>query len=182
VSDRVRAFVALAVPEDHRQGLGRYLAACADLAPDYRWVEPEGLHLTLRFLGSLEPDVLARVGAVLRGVHVAPFWLSLGEPGRFGARSSPRAIWLGVEEGQESCATLAATVEAACQGAGLPPEPRAFKPHLTLARSRRDGARLPALPPPPQLHPWPVEDFVLYESRLRGGHPPAYVPLSRYRL
>src|SRR5207253_5763015 len=89
--DRVRAFVALGVPAAQRDALGRYLRECARLAPDYRWVAAEGLHLTLRFLGSVEPS---RLEAELAKVRAAPFRLALGEPDAFGGRASPRVVWL----------------------------------------------------------------------------------------
>ncbi|HET7876833.1 MAG TPA: RNA 2',3'-cyclic phosphodiesterase [Methylomirabilota bacterium] len=184
-ADRVRTFVALSMPHAQRAALGAHLAGCARRAPGYRWVAPDALHLTLRFIGQLTPEGLARVRAALQDVPGRPFRLALTHRGQFGPRSAPRVIWLGVGEGAEACAELAAGVERACQAAGLDPEPRGFRAHVTLARARSEGGegeRLPALPDPPPLAPWTVDDFVLYESVLRGGRPPAYVPLHRFPL
>ena len=75
---------------------------------------------------------------------------------------------------------LAGAVEAACAAAGLEPDPRGFRAHVTLGRAREDGGRLPALPEPPSLEPWTVGEFVLYESRLRQAE--RYVALDRFRL
>lgn len=175
-----RAFVALDLPAAQRAELAAHLAECARRATGHRWVEPESLHLTLRFLGHLDPEALARVRAELAGVRGAPFRLALGQPGGFGPRAAPRVVWIGVEEGVEECARLAAAVETACRAAGLDPEERPFRAHVTLARARSEGARLPALPPPPALAAWTAGELVLYESRLRQQ--PRYVPLERYRL
>jgi RNA 2',3'-cyclic 3'-phosphodiesterase len=112
-----------------------------------------------------------------------PFELALGERGKFGGGSHVRVVWLGVSIGAAPLAELAGEVEARCRAAGLPPEDRPFKAHLTLARSggRSGGAPLPDLPPPPALGPWEVMEFVLYESRLGRG-PAVYAPIERFAL
>jgi len=138
------------------------------------------LHLTLRFLGSLEPAELDRVRARLRDVRRPAFRLGLDGRGVFGRRAAPRVLWLDVAEGRDTCASLAAAVEDACRSAGVPPEDRAFRAHVTLGRQRTEGERLPPLPDAPALAPWTVRDFVLYESRLYEE--PRYVPLDRYPL
>ena len=180
-SGTIRTFVALELPEAHREALAAHLADCGRRAPGHRWVEPDSLHLTLRFLGNVEPDVLDLVRDRLAGVRGTPFRLAIGHRGVFGPRAAPRVVWIGVDEGLEDCVRLAAAVEAACRAAGLAPEEREFRAHVTLARARSEGARIPAeLPAPPELPPWTARDFVLFESRLRQL--PRYVPLDRYRL
>jgi 2'-5' RNA ligase len=177
---RVRAFVALDLPEPAREALAAHVAACARLAPGMRWVEPDSLHLTLRFLGNLDPEVLTRVREALLGVRAQPFRMALGGHGLFGPRSRPRVVWLGVTEGRDACAGLAAGTEAASVAAGLEADERPFQAHVTLARARGDGERLPALPDPPALAAWTAAEFVLFESRLRQQ--PRYVPLARFPL
>lgn len=180
--DRVRAFVAIPVPEPQRRQLGAHLEECARLAPGYRWVPPDNLHLTLRFLGSLDPATLDRLEEELVAVRGGGFRLGLDGRGTFGPRSAPRVIWLGLAAGADESAQLASAIEAASRTVGLEPADRPFRAHLTLARSRPDAPRLPALPEPPALEPWIVDDFVLYESRLGGRNAAAYVPLRRYSL
>jgi 2'-5' RNA ligase len=179
-SNRVRAFLALPLPEVQRRLLAAHVEECQRRAPGYRWVPAENLHLTLRFLGSVQLDALERLGGRLGEVRRAPFELGLDGRGSFGPRTAPRVVWLGVERGVQPCASLAAALEEACQWAGLEPESRPFRPHLTLARARSDSGRLPELPPPPVLEPWQVTDFVLYESRL--GRLATYLQLQRYPL
>jgi 2'-5' RNA ligase len=178
----VRAFVALEVPEPQRDVLARHLDLCRAAAPAFRWVAPESLHLTLRFLGSVGPDILDDLRSGLGRLGGRSFRLALDGIGTFGARPAARVVWIGVREGAEPAAELAALVETTCQAAGLEPEARRFRGHVTLARARADrGSPLPELPSPPPLEPWTATEFVLYQSRL--GKPAAiYVPLQRYRL
>ena len=176
----IRSFVAVELSDANREALAPHLEECARLAPGYRWVLPDSLHLTLRFLGQLELPVLERARRELQSVHASPFRTALEGRGTFGSRSAPRVIWLAVGEGREASRALARAVEAACQAAGSEPEARGFRAHITLARQRKEGVRLPELPELPPLQPWTVEEFVLFESRLRGQ--PRYVALERYPL
>ena len=174
--------MAIALPDAQRAALAPYLSRCAALAPSFRFVAPESLHLTLRFIGGVEEPVLGTLSRSLRAIRQAPFRARAGGLGTFGGRR-PSVAWLGLPEGHEEAARLAAASEQACRAAGLEPEERAFRPHLTLARARtRRGDPLPELPPPPELPSWEVVEFVLFESRLHGGHPPEYVPLETFRL
>jgi 2'-5' RNA ligase len=179
---RVRAFVALELPEPIRGALAHHLELCRAAAPEFRWVPPASLHLTLRFLGSVSPEVLDVLRSGLGRLDGRAFRLGLHGIGTFGGHSAPRVVWIEVREGAEHAAELATLVETACQAAGLEPEPRRFRGHVTLARARAArGSPLPELPSPPALEPWTATEFVLYESRL--GKPAAtYVPLERYRL
>jgi 2'-5' RNA ligase len=180
VSGAIRSFVALDLPEGHLALLSAHLDRCGRLAPGFRWVAPDGLHLTLRFLGELDPAPLERVSAALARVRCSPFQVRLGEVGTFGPGRATRVVWLGVSEGLAACRALAGKVEAACRAAGLEADEREFQAHVTLARARANQARLPPLPELRPLPPWTVEDFVLYESRLRER--PRYLALGRYRL
>jgi 2'-5' RNA ligase len=174
--------VALEVPEPQRAALAGHLERCRASAPAFRWVPTESLHLTLRFLGSVDADLLDRLRSDLRALREPSFRVALDGVGTFGPRSAPRVVWVGVGEGMERAARLAERVEALCQTAGLEPETRPFRGHVTLARARASrGSPLPELPPAPPLEPWTATEFVLYESRL--GRPAAtYVPLERFRL
>jgi 2'-5' RNA ligase len=180
VADRIRSFVALPLPDEQRARLGAYLEECARAAPGFRWVPAANLHLTLRFLGNLEPETLAAVQAGLAGVRGRSFTVALGELGTFGSRSAPRVVWLGVRTGLDEMAELAAAIETVVQAAGVPGEDRPFRAHLTLARAG-SRPRRPELPPPPALAPWRATELVLYQSRL-GPPTPVYVPLARYPL
>jgi len=178
----VRAFFGLPVPEAHRTALAEYLVACAAAAPEFRWTPAANLHLTLRFIGSVERPIADRVADRLGDLPLAGFALEVGDVETFKRGRLVRVVWLQVRSGAEQAANLAAQVEAECVHAGLEPEARQFQPHLTLARARRrEGAPLPPLPAPPNLPPWRAEGFVLYHSHLgRAGS--VYEPLRTIKL
>jgi len=159
-----------------------FLQACAAAAPEFRWVLNGNLHLTVRFIGSVERDVVEGIADRLDGSAGPPFEAALGGVGMFRRGSLARVAWLGVREGAEPLRALARRVEAECRSAGLEPDARPFKPHLTLARARaRQGAGLPELPTLPELQPWMVRELILYSSHLqRGGA--VHEPIRAVRL
>jgi 2'-5' RNA ligase len=133
----LRLFVACELPPEMRAAL----AALQDMlrhrgAPPVRWVRPEGIHLTLKFLGSVPAervaDICAALAPTVEGIH--PFALSLGDLGTFGGRRGARVLWVAVEGDVTRVAELQRRVEAALAPLGFATEDRAFSPHLTLAR------------------------------------------------
>jgi 2'-5' RNA ligase len=179
---KVRAFFGLPVPEAHRTALAQYLVACGAAAQEFRWTPTANLHLTVRFIGSVERSIVDRIAGRLGVLPLAGFELELGDVGTFARGRLVRVVWLQVRVGGEAAANLAAQVEAECVRAGLQPEGRPFQPHLTLARARpREGAALPPLPAPPDLPPWTAEELVLYRSHL-GRTGSVYEPLRNIKL
>jgi 2'-5' RNA ligase len=178
----VRAFFGLPVPQEVRRELERYVAACAYVAPDFRWVPAENLHLTIRFIGNVERAVVEDIADRLAAHPLKGFELELGGVATFKRGRMVRVISLELSAGADAARALAANVEAECARAGLIAEARSFQPHLTLARARpREGAPLPALPDPPRVRPWWVDELVLYRSRLgRAGS--VYETLRALRL
>jgi RNA 2',3'-cyclic 3'-phosphodiesterase len=178
----VRAFFGLPVPEPQRQLLGPYLAACGAKAPEFRWVPASNLHLTVRFIGSIERSAVDGIADRLAERPLSSFELELGEVGTFKRGRLVRVVWLQVRAGAEQARELAAEVEAECVRAGLAPESRPFQPHLTLARARaRDGAILPSPPAPPDLPPWRAGELIVYRSHL-GRAGAVYEPIRSLRL
>ncbi len=178
----MRAFLGLPVPEAQRRRLELYLAACKATASEFRWTPAENLHLTVRFIGSVDRMVLERVADRLDDLRLPAFELELGDVGTFKRGRLVRVVWLQVRAGADEARQLAAQIEAECVRAGLEHDSRPFQPHLTLARARpRDGAAIPALPSPPDVPRWRAEELVLYSSHLgRGGA--VYEPLRKLRL
>lgn len=183
-AERIRAFFAIALPDAQRDALRAYITQCEAAAPDFRWTVRDNLHLTLRFVGGVERALVEAIAARVEDEAGAPFTVAFGEMGSFRRGRLARVVWLGVREGIEPMRRLANLLERECRAAGLEPETRAFKPHLTLARARpRDGAALPELPPPPGLAPWTAREVILFSSHLgRGGavhEPIRSIPLAQ---
>ena len=133
----LRLFVACELPPEMRAAL----SALQDTlrrrgAPPVRWVRPEGIHLTLKFLGSVPAERATGICAALTPIveGIRPFALSLGSIGTFGGRRGARVLWVAVEGDVPRVAELQRRVEAALAPLGFPTEDRAFSPHLTLAR------------------------------------------------
>lgn len=163
----VRAFFGLPLPEPQRAGLAVYVEACAAAAPEFRWTPESNLHLTIRFIGSVDRELVVQVAARLAAAAPAGFDLELGDIGTFKRGRLARVVWLGLRSGSDAAVHLAARVEAECQAAALEAERRPFQPHLTLARAReREGSPLPPLPVPPSLARWRAHELILYSSRL----------------
>ena len=164
---RIRAFFGLPVPEPQRGRLGAFVAACSAVAPEFRWTATSNLHLTIRFVGSVDRSSVEGIADRLAELPIAGFEVAPGEPGTFKRGRLAIVVWLGLRLGGGAARTMAAQVEAECRAAGLKPELRAFQPHITLARSRhRDGGELARLPAVPHLDPWRATELVLYSSRL----------------
>lgn len=181
----MRLFVAIPLPGDLRARLSGFAAG----VPKARWVAPENLHLTLRFIGEVDKAQARDVDAALTQISLPAFSLSLAGVDRFGAGEKVRSLWVGVEESTE-LSRLHGKVEHAVQRSGLPPAGRKFKAHVTLARftSTRGG-------PGVKLHnylaghalfrsaPFAVREFVLFSSFLSHNgaiyNPEASYPLRR---
>jgi RNA 2',3'-cyclic 3'-phosphodiesterase len=184
-----RTFLALELPPAVKSALRRRIDALSRQIPDARWVNPDGLHLTLVFLGELNDERLeaaTEAAATVAGEH-APFTLKLAQLGTFGAPHAPRIIWVGVAGERARLLALQAAVSDALAARGFPREERLYSPHLTLARvSRRlPDAALEALTraqsEPPANVSWRAEAISVMKSEL--ARPAArYSALSRWPL
>jgi 2'-5' RNA ligase len=139
--------------------------------PGLRWVRPEGLHLTLRFLG---PTPRSRTDAATAALEDAarglgPFVVRIAGAGAFPRLSAPRVLWLGIAEGADRLAHLAGRLDDRLVRAGWPAEDRPFDAHLTLARAndvvaaRRVAAELVRRAGALDVA-WTADRVVLYES------------------
>ena len=141
----LRLFVAIELPQTWLDALEQLqermrVALAADpgtKALRLRWVRPEGVHLTLKFIGSVQESRIEVVKQQLASAVPEPpgIELRLGRAGTFSDRRAPRVLWCALETSQrERLTQLAERIETWLEAAGIPRERRAFAPHLTLAR------------------------------------------------
>ncbi|AJE04727.1 RNA 2',3'-cyclic phosphodiesterase [Geobacter pickeringii] len=161
----MRLFVAIDLPDGVKQSV-------ADLCrgvPGVRWLPPEQLHLTLRFIGEADEAVDGAIRRGLAAIVSPPFPLALRGVGCFPSPRRPRVLWVGLG-GSDPLHRLQQAVEAAVNGAGVPAEERPFSPHITLARLREHGetgiAPFLARNASFQGEPFTVDAFYLYSSIL----------------
>ncbi len=143
-SELLRLFVAVELSDEVRQALAELQAGLRRRGLDsLRWVRPQGIHLTLKFLGETPADKLPAIREALAQAvkGVPPHRLSLGSLGTFGNRRGPQVLWVDLEGDLAPLAQLQQQVEQALESTGFPREKRQFAPHLTLARVRPESAR-----------------------------------------
>ncbi len=177
-----RLFVALRPPPAVRAAL----LSIEHGAPGARWQSDEQLHLTLRFIGSVERPVAEDLAACLAQVVAPAVRISLAGVGRFDRRGATDALWAGVAP-HGPLARLHRKVDQACVRAGVAPERRAFLPHVTLARFSRSAGLTPAIDRWLADHaglasaPFDLTHLILYESNL-GGEGARYEAVARWPL
>jgi 2'-5' RNA ligase len=179
----MRLFIALDIDDAIRERIAQCLDGVRGFAPDARWVCPESLHVTLKFIGEQPEDAVEQIKRELKSIQAGTTQIRFGGYGFFPTAKAPRVFWLGMESGPQ-LASLAAIVDEKMTELGIPKEDRAFSPHLTLARAaggsgaprwrKGDGQtqafqhlqqKLSALPTPEFGTMTPTE-FLLYQSQL----------------
>jgi RNA 2',3'-cyclic 3'-phosphodiesterase len=135
---RIRAFVAVNIPEPIRAALAEAQVRLRAVPADVSWTAPHNIHVTLKFLGEIGESGAARVGRALEAAAAArvPFAVAVGGFGLFPGKGPPRVLWAGALEGAEALISLQASVERALAALAFPREGRRFTPHLTLGRLR----------------------------------------------
>jgi 2'-5' RNA ligase len=129
----MRLFVALDIDDDIRTRISRFLDGVREFAPEARWVRPESLHVTLKFIGEKSEEETETIKQSLEMIVCAAFQINIRGYGFFPGSRPPRGFWIGVEA-EPKLAFLAASVDKRLAALNLPNEERAFNPHLTLAR------------------------------------------------
>jgi RNA 2',3'-cyclic 3'-phosphodiesterase len=181
----MRLFTAIDIPEEVKSNLERLLERLAPTAR-IKWSTPENLHITTKFIGEWPQERLEELTGALRDLAgQAPLAIRIRNVGFFPNPHSPRVFWAGIEAAQ-GLAELARATDRAMAALGVAPEPRAFSPHLTLARIkervplqslRQAIAGLDSL----DFGSFTANRFYLYQSRLeRAGS--VYTKLSEFAL
>ena len=128
----MRLFIAIDLPER----IKHELAVISFGLPQARWVPPEQIHLTLRFIGEVDGALFKDLKSCLESVSGSSFPLTLNGLGCFPPRRDPQVLWVGIEKSVELMA-LRKNVDSCLSKLGIAPEQRKFVPHITLARTRK---------------------------------------------
>ncbi|MGC8849470.1 MAG: RNA 2',3'-cyclic phosphodiesterase [Candidatus Bathyarchaeia archaeon] len=140
VEGLVRCFIAVDV-YDHalKESILEVQRRLESLDAKFTFVDPEKMHLTLKFLGEVSDSKIGEIKESLGDLKFPPFDLRLEGVGVFPNPNRPRVIWIGVSEGADEISKLAEKVDDSLRRLGFPSETKGFKPHLTIARVKRGG-------------------------------------------
>lgn len=195
-SAAMRIFVGLDMDEQIRERIASFIGDMRGLAPDVRWVTPESLHITLKFIGEKPDPVVAQVQERLASISADTISLSFRGCGFFPTAKSARVFWIGIDA-DPGLAKLARQIDEALAELGIAKEARAFSPHLTLARagsgtpgrtksdrSNHKFAKLQqklATMARPDFGTMTAHEFFLYRSQL-SSQGSRYTKIARFAL
>jgi len=188
LSDRIRAFIAVKPPEAVIAQIAELQRRMAAEISGVRWVQTEGIHLTLKFLGDIDfgwiESLKKALGAAAADIH--PFALTVKGVGVFPSVKRPRVIWAGAADAHQRLFALQQAVEGRLASIGFAAERRRFRGHLTLGRVKRrlDNTVLMNILNRErgfEADAFPVGQITLYQSRLKptGAQ---YLPLLQATL
>ena len=185
----MRLFVALEIPAAVRDNLAAQVAELRELSAKVadkrpRWVRPENLHVTLKFIGEVSPAKLEGIRGALSAIRSdAPVQIEFRRLGFFPNEQHPRVLWAGLDA-SPNLSSLARDIDGALETQGIARERRAFTPHLTLARFeppglheklraaiQKNGAR--------EFGSFQTREFYLIESKLKPSGA-EYTTLASY--
>jgi 2'-5' RNA ligase len=194
----MRIFIGIDLDPEIRSRISRFMEGVSGFAPEARWVRPESLHVTLKFIGEQKPEQVEAITQRLRQVPGSAFEIRMAAYGFFPTPKAPRVFWIGIQAGAK-LAELAGQIDAATAELGVPREDRPFSPHLTLARAsgrsgdpkwrKGDGPnlafsilqkRLGAMEEL-EFGTMTADKFILYQSQLAPGGS-KYTTLERYTM
>lgn len=139
MSENIRCFIAIPLTQEIKEELVNIQEKLKKSDAGVKWVSPDSIHLTLKFLGDIPRIRLSSVSKMIKEVAHKKTWfeMSLSSLGAFPSIEKPRIVWIGIENGQEELKELAEKLDIKLRSIGLPGEEREFVPHLTLGRVKK---------------------------------------------
>lgn len=181
----LRTFIAVALTGEVRLWVARRMEDLRPCIRGIRWVSPENLHLTLRFLGDVEEGRMPEAHQAVRSAAagVGPFAIRPGAFGAFPNAQRPRVLYVSLEGDVGRLRGLQRRVESELVGRGFPKEDRPFSPHLTIGRAMRERRGPIDFPSPPggAAPEMVVREVLVMKSDLRPDGP-IYTPMARIEL
>lgn len=143
MSETIRSFIAIELNQEIQQELGNLQAQLRKSDADIKWVKPENIHLTLRFLGNIDSSQIVDIKKVLNNLstQTQSFQMNLSKIGAFPNLNYPKVIWVGVEEGKNQLIEINENLESRLEKNGFSRENRSFHPHITLGRVKSQKNR-----------------------------------------
>jgi 2'-5' RNA ligase len=183
----IRCFFALPLPGAFYDEIRRVQGVLRSEPADVKWVRPEGVHLTIQFIGDApEADIGPLAEGAGRAVrNLAPPVLTIEQAGVFPNARRPRVLWLGLGGDLDALAAIHRAVVQSSAALGYPPEDRPFTPHLTLGRVRSGQGMADLMTRLANLQPRPLvftaSELILYQSTLKPNGA-VYTPLGRMKI
>jgi len=184
----IRSFLAIELPKPILRKIEEVQGDLRSTRADVRWVNPEKIHLTLKFFGNIEES---RIDPIFKSFeepvqNTPPFSLKVRGVGAFPHLKNPRVIWVGLVEGKEVLISFQKQIEIQLEKIGIQPEDRSFHPHLTLGRMRSSRGKEELVGrmerhKEAEFGDLKVERVVLFKSDLRPSGP-IYTPLREMKL
>lgn len=184
MTDESRLFIAVKLPPEVKRHLARGSDMLKQQCDFSRWVYEEDYHITLQFLGDVNPEkkdkILSALPRCAQGTE--PFSLKLSGLGTFGREHQPRILWAGVSGDLDALYRLQKQVVRTMEPLGFPAEKRAYRPHVTIARKCRQPnfTLTPGMSSIFQNIEWRVRQIACYETKL--GRQPMYEPVGLFSL
>jgi RNA 2',3'-cyclic 3'-phosphodiesterase len=131
----LRCFIAVEMPEDLKTAIGTVIEDLKKTGADIKWVGPENIHITLKFLGATEEELLKPICDALSAklARYTPFYIKIAYVGCFPDERRPRVVWVGIQD-TGLLKEIQEEIETGMEKFGFPPEKRAFSPHITIGR------------------------------------------------
>ena len=183
MTETIRTFIAIELNEEIHGELSSLQSDLKKSEADVKWVAPESIHLTLKFLGNIDEEKIKKTQNILSDIvkNFKPFFLSLKDIGAFPKLNYPRVIWVGVDEGKPKVSKLAKELEDRLEKIGISKEEKEFHPHITLGRvkSPKNRENLKNIIETTKFEPKSkidVNRLILFKSQLTPQGP-IYTPL-----
>ena len=184
----IRSFLAIELPKPILRKIEEVQGDLRSTRADVRWVNPEKIHLTLKFFGNIEES---RIEPIFKSIeepirHTLPFSLEVRGVGAFPHLRNPRVIWMGLVDGREVLVSFQKQIETQLEKIGFQPEDRPFHPHLTLGRMKSSRGKEELVGrmerhKEEEFGDFQVERVILFKSDLKPSGP-IYTLLKEIKL
>jgi 2'-5' RNA ligase len=192
----MRLFIALDIDDTIRDRIIRFVEGVRGFAPEARWVPPESLHVTLKFIGEKPEEDVVAIERALANIKAGPLEITFRGYGFFPGAKAARVFWIGIESGPQ-LAALAKNVDETLLRLDVPKEDHIFSPHLTLARGGSGAPRRQKNDRPnlrfaqlqerlssmstPEFGTMTAREFCLYKSQSAPGGS-RYTKIAKFEL